>query len=100
MSAAAGGGGLVISSVLTLDKTNLLPGDTLHGTVTYKNTSSSPISLKAIVIAGRPPGGTDAGGPFDDLTPSLGAQTIAAGAMVTLNAARALAWPEQRGTPG
>ncbi|TMA11050.1 MAG: hypothetical protein E6J86_14345, partial [Deltaproteobacteria bacterium] len=63
-------GGLVISTPLTLDKTNVVAGDTLGGTVTYQNTSSSPISVQAVLIAGRPPGATDAGGPYQfDLTP-------------------------------
>src|SRR5438270_306442 len=57
-------GGLVISTPLTLDKTNVVAGDTLGGTVTYQNTSSSATSVQAIVIAGRPPGATDAGGPY------------------------------------
>src|SRR5207253_1177498 len=52
-------GGLVISTPLTLDKTNVVAGDTLRGTVTYQNTSSSPISVQAVIIGGRPPGGTD-----------------------------------------
>src|SRR2546428_81363 len=53
------GGGLVISTPLTLDKTTAVAGDTLRGTVTYQNTSSSPISVQALVIGGRPPGGTN-----------------------------------------
>src|SRR5207253_2908854 len=45
-------GGLVISSPLTLDKTNVVAGDTLRGTVTYQNTSASPISVQAVTIGG------------------------------------------------
>jgi uncharacterized repeat protein (TIGR01451 family) len=51
-------GGLVISTPLTLDKTNVVAGDTLRGTIMYQNTSSSPISVQAVFIGGRPPGGT------------------------------------------
>ena len=72
--AAVAAGGLVISSPLILDKTDLVLGDTLNATVTYTNTSASSITLQHVVIAGRPPGGTDAGGPYADLTPSMGPQ--------------------------
>ena len=84
-----GSGGLVMSSPLTLDKTIVAPGGTVNGTVTYQNTSSAAISLLGIAIAGRPPGGSNAGGPYDDLSPTLAAQTIAPGASVTLAASRA-----------
>jgi hypothetical protein len=82
-------GGLVISSPLVLDKLSVKAGDILNGTVTYQNTSASPIAVQAIAIAARPPGGTNAGGPFSNLTPSLPAQTIPPGASVTLAASRA-----------
>ena len=82
-------GGLVISTPLTLDKTNVVAGDTLRGTVTYQNTSSSPISVQAVIIGGRPPGGTNGAGPYYDLTPTLAAQTVPPGATVTLAASRA-----------
>src|SRR5438552_2467889 len=92
-------GALVISSPLTLDKTSVVAGDTLGATVTYQNTSSIPISVQAIVIAGRPPGATDAGGPYQfDLTPALGSQTIPAGGSVTLNAARAFTASDPTGS--
>ncbi|TMA86602.1 MAG: hypothetical protein E6J63_16280, partial [Deltaproteobacteria bacterium] len=82
-------GGLVISTPLTLDKTNVVAGDTLRGTVTYLNTSSSPISVQAVTIGGRPPGGTNGAGPYYDLTPTLAAQTVQPGANATLAASRA-----------
>jgi len=82
-------GGLVISSPLVLDKRTLSPGDTLNATVTYQNTSASPISIQHLTIAGRPPGGSHALGPYADLSPLLGAQTIQPGATVTLAASRA-----------
>src|SRR5207253_2029748 len=83
------GGGLVISTPLTLDKTNVVAGDTLRGTVTYQNISSSPISVQAVTIGGRPPGGTNGAGPYYDLTPTLAAQTVPPGATATLAASRA-----------
>jgi len=81
--------GLVISSPLALDKTIVVAGDTLHGTVTWQNTSATPISIQFAVISGRRPGGTNVGGPYDDLLPKLTSlQTIQPGATLTLSAAR------------
>jgi hypothetical protein len=80
--------GLVISSPLTLDKTTVTAGDTLRGTVTYQNTSASAIVAREIGIASRPPGGTNAGGPYTNLMPQLLSQTIQPGATVTLAASR------------
>ena len=82
------GGGLVISSPLTLDKSTVAAGDTLRGTVTYQNTSASPIAVQIITITSRPPGTTPASGPYDDLTPTVPAQTIQPGATLTLAASR------------
>ena len=82
--------GLVISSPLAVDKTTVAPGDTLRGTVTWRNTSSSPISIQFAVISGRRPGGTNVGGPYDDLLPKLTTlQTVQPGATLTLAASRA-----------
>src|SRR5712671_1908395 len=82
-------GGLAISTPLALDKTNLAAGDTLRGTVTYQNTGAAAISVQAVMIGGRPPGGTNAAGPYRDLTPQLAARTVQPGATVTLAASRA-----------
>src|SRR3989475_6338729 len=82
-------GGLVISSPLVLDNAIVAAGGTLNGAVTYQNTSASPIAVQTIGIAARPPGGTNAGGPYTNLGPSLPAQTIPPGASVTLAASRA-----------
>src|SRR5207253_6347966 len=77
---------------------NLAAGDTLNGTVSYQNTSSAAISILGVTIGGRPPGGTNAGGPYDDLTPTLAAQTIAPGATVTLAASRAFTASDPSGS--
>ncbi|MEK7705728.1 MAG: hypothetical protein AAB426_12270 [Myxococcota bacterium] len=81
-------GGLIISVPLTFDTYELVQGGTLTGTVTYANTSDAAIDLTDIVIAARPPGGTHAGGPYLDLTPSTGATSIAAGASLLVTASR------------
>src|SRR2546426_10539013 len=72
------------SSPLVLDKLTVSAGEILNGTVTYQNTSASPIAVQTIGIAARPPGGTNAGGPYTNLAPSLPVQTIQPGASVTL----------------
>src|SRR5437879_4077652 len=87
-------GELVISSPLVLDKLTVSAGDILNGSVTYQNTSASPITVQTIGIAARPPGGTNAGGPYTNLAPCLPAQTIQPGASVTLAASRAVTTPD------
>jgi len=91
-------GGLVISSPLVLDQAIVAAGGTLNGTVTYQNTSASPIAVQTIGIAARPPGGTNAGGPYTNLEPSLPAQTIQPGASVTLAASRAFTSSDKLGS--
>ena len=60
-------------------------------TVTYRNTSSSPISVQHVVIGARPPGGTNIGGPFYDLSPQLAGTVVQPGATMTLAASRTFA---------
>ena len=84
------GGGLVISVPLQLTPASIHAGQTLTGTVTYRNTSSTPIVVHGIVIAVRPPGGTHQGGPFDDLEPAVqGPMTVQPGASVAVSSTRA-----------
>src|SRR5207244_6792211 len=89
--------GLVITSPLVLDNPIVAAGGTLKGTVTCQNTSASPIAVQTIGIAARPPGGTNAGGPYTNLGPSLPAQTIQPGASVTLAASRTFTKPHALG---
>src|SRR2546428_15505 len=91
-------GGLVISSPLVLDNAIVAAAGTLTGTVTYQNTGASPIAVQTIGIAARPPGGTNAGGPYTNLAPSLPAQTIQPGASVTLAASRAFTSSDKLGS--
>jgi hypothetical protein len=84
-----GAGGFVISVPLALDKSTVTAGNTLHGTVTYKNTSAAPITVNEIVIGGRPPGGQNAGGPYEDLAPNIAPTTVQPGATITLSSSRA-----------
>ncbi len=88
VSMAAPPGGLVISSPLSLDKTTVVPGATLHGTVTYRNTGSTPLTIQHVTVSVRPPGGTNIGGPYYDLLPQLTGQVVQPGATLTLAASR------------
>ena len=92
-------GGLVISTPLALDKTTLTAGSTLNGTVTYQNTSASPITVQWVSIDLRPPGATHVGGPFYNLVPQLTtAQVIQPGGSLTLTGSRAFAAADPAGT--
>jgi len=65
------------------------PGDVLNGTVTYQNTSASPIVVQTVGIGMRPPGREQTRGALTPIQrPSLPAQTIQPGATVTLAASR------------
>ncbi|MEI8255658.1 MAG: cellulase family glycosylhydrolase, partial [Deltaproteobacteria bacterium] len=89
VSACAGSTTFDISVPLALDRTTLQAGGTPRGSVTYRNCSSAPVTVQEIAIAGRPPGGTHVGGPYEDLTPVQGSRTVAVGDTVSLVASRA-----------
>lgn len=57
----------------------LVLGGKAVGSVFYKNRNTTPVEVKQIVIAGRPPGGTHANGPYLDLIPPSGDTTIPPG---------------------
>lgn len=80
-----------ITSALTLSTPSATRGQTITATVTYTNGTLSPVAIDAIVIAARPPGGTHAGGPYDDFAPAAPATTVAPGASVTVTASRTFA---------
>jgi acetyl esterase/lipase len=84
----AGQTGLVVDLPLALDKVTLQAGETLSGTVRYKNCSNVALAVQQVIVAARPPGGTHTGGPFDDLTPAQSATSVAAGATLTVTASR------------
>src|SRR5438093_11337876 len=91
-------GGFGISTALQLDKTTVNPGQTLNATVTYKNSTSSPVTINASVITSRPPWGTNPGGPYMDLSPTAGVTTVQPGATVQLSASRAFTTSDPTGT--
>jgi endoglucanase len=81
-------GPLTITVALALDASQVSAGQTVHAQVTYVNPTSSPVQLDQVVIAGRPPGGTHASGPYDDFAPSLSNQTLQPGATLVVSGAR------------
>lgn len=80
--------GFVIQNPLALDRSVVQRGQTLSGTVTYVNNTNAAVTIGDMVIAARPPGGTHAGGPYLDLSPTTGAITVQPGATRTLTASR------------
>ncbi|HUB08181.1 MAG TPA: hypothetical protein VMB50_14330 [Myxococcales bacterium] len=58
--------GLEITVALHLSAPTVALGGTLTATATLFNATSAPITLMQADIAGRPPGGSNNGGPFDD----------------------------------
>src|SRR5205807_10566026 len=54
-------GGLVISTPLTLDKTNVVAGNTLRGTVTYQNKIGRASCRESVTIRGGALGGKKEG---------------------------------------
>jgi endoglucanase len=85
----AGSTSFDISAPLDLDHAAIEAGQTLTGSVTYKNCSSAAVSVQEVRIAGRRPGATHAGGPYDDLTPYQGPVTVPVGGTLALTASRA-----------
>lgn len=86
---APAAGLLSVATPLVMNRTGARLGQTITGTVVYKNETAGPISYQEIVIGGRPPGGTNDGGPFGfDLAPVAPSGTLAAGASVTVTASR------------
>jgi len=89
-TATPAAGQLTIVAPLQLDRVTAARGATITGTVTYANTGGNPLAIGALVIATRPPGGTNGGGPWLDLAPQGGAHTLAPGERFTLTARRTI----------
>lgn len=79
---------LAVTSALQLSSTTIRRGERLTGTATLTNPSSVTKSLENVVIAARPPGGTNAGGPYLDLYVH-GPAVIGPGGTLTLSGGRA-----------
>jgi hypothetical protein len=76
---------------VALDRGVVSPPTSLHVTVSYANATAAPVMLQQLVLTVRPPGGSNAGGPFDDLSPRLGATTVGPGQTIDVGADRMFA---------
>jgi hypothetical protein len=91
-------GSLTMTGALDLSETSVQVGDTVTGQVTYTNSTSSAVTITAIAIAGRPPGATHGGGPFDDFTPYAAGTTLQPGQSITAQASRTFSASDPTGT--
>lgn len=64
---------------LQLDHDTYAPGQVMHASVTLGNRGGAPATVQRVVITARPPGGTHAGGPYDDFAPVGGPATLQPG---------------------
>jgi hypothetical protein len=61
---------------LELDAALLFSGDTLNGSVSYKNVGNAPVTVRRILLSARRPGAPRSGRPVDTFTPSIDHPTI------------------------
>ena len=85
-----------IPNVPHLSSRMVTPGESLVGTATVWNPGKTAISLHDIVLAGRPPHGTNAGGPFDDFG-GTGPITLKPGQHLTIREARKFSASDPKG---
>ncbi len=76
--------GSITLSAPVLSSTNLVPGQTVTGTALFKNGTSTPFSLGAGLLSARRPGTSNDTGPYDNWTPDVGVQMVAAGATLAV----------------
>ncbi len=90
-------GGLILKTPLSLSSSSVSYGQSLTAQATIQNTSGVTITLKSLTIAGRPPGGTHGGGPYDDFG-ALSNPSLAPGASQTIQEARTFGSPDPNGS--
>ncbi len=77
--------GAITVSVPVMSSTNLIPGQTVTGTARFVNGTSAAFAIATGTLTARRPGASNDSGPFDDWTPQVSAQTLAAGATLTVS---------------
>jgi Bacterial Ig domain len=68
--------------------TTVTLGDTVTAQGTIKNSGGTSITLPSVILAIRPPGGTNGGGPFDNFVPIASNITLGPGQSYTQHASR------------
>jgi PKD domain len=91
-------GNVMITQQCTLSSPVVSPGFTLTGTGTVQNLGPGSVTLLEVVVAGRPPQGTHAGGPWEDFSPNAANRTLAPGASLTVTASRSFTAADPVGT--
>src|SRR5438128_5708755 len=89
---------VAITQQCSLSSGTVSPGSSLTATGTLQNQGTSSVTLLNMVLAGRPPQGSNAGGPYDDFSPHASNATIAPGASLTLTATRSFTTSDPLGT--
>lgn len=79
---------LIATAPPGLDHAWVRPPDMLHVTTSYRNPTAAPLTIQTLVETVRPPGGSNVGGPFDDLSPRLAVTTIGPGQTLDVAADR------------
>lgn len=81
---------VVVSQSCTVSPSSVTIGGSAHAQATLENTGGTSITLPEVIVAGRPPGGTDGGGPFDDFSPTRTSVVLNPGASFTIKASQSL----------
>jgi hypothetical protein len=76
-----------VSSPLQYSAASVTAGGQLTGSATIKNLGTASLTVQNVVLASRPPGGTNTGGPYDDFG-SVGPITLAGGQSLTITKTR------------
>src|SRR5260221_453954 len=79
--------GVSITQQCSLSSSVVYPGSALTATGALLNLGTSAVRLPDVVLAGRRPGGTNEGGPFDDFTPAYNV-SLAPGQTMTFTASQ------------
>ena len=86
-TATPSGPAIIPVAPLRLSAASVRRGGTLTAAVTLENRGATRITLSQVIIAGRPPGGTKAGGPYDDFG-AVSHVTLQPGQSVTVRKSR------------
>lgn len=85
--------GLTIATATSLDRTTVVQGATINGSVTYKNNCVISYSIQTILIASR-----DSANNNKDFWPSINTTTVNPGQTITLHTSRTISSSDPTGT--